>query len=158
MHASHSSSSGPLFSQPPKAVSRKGSVSSMSSHGRTGLSIYPGLSAHYSIASSSSVNLSRSANHLPLATVAESEASAGGHRKSTTEDGRWLGADVPPLPGRPPTKSAVHAEDEDIKAMEAELADIRRRRVEVTARYEARLEYLRARLKGAELREKVMRK
>ena len=104
------------------------------------------------------MNLSRSANHLPLATVAESEASAGGHRKSTTEDGRWLGADVPPLPGRPPTKSAVHAEDEDIKAMEAELADIRRRRVEVTARYEARLEYLRARLKGAELREKVMRK
>lgn len=65
---------------------------------------------------------------------------------------------MPPLPGRSPQKSQVHAEDEDIKAMEAELADIRRRRAEVTARYEARLEYLRARLKGAELREKILRK
>ena len=49
-------------------------------------------------------------------------------------------------------------DDEELTMMEAELADIRRRRAEVTARYESRLEYLRARLKGAELREKVRRK
>lgn len=110
------------------------------------------------MASSSSVNVARSASHLALATVAEAEGSTGGHRKSSTDDARWFGTDVPPLPGRSPVKNPVHAEDEDIKAMEVELADIRRRRVEVTARYEARLEYLRARLKGAELREKVMRK
>lgn len=130
----------------------------MSSRSRVGLSILPGLSAHYGMGSSSSVNLARSANHLPLATVAETEGSTSGHRKSVTDDARWFGTDVPPLPGRSPQKSQVHAEDEDIKAMEAELADIRRRRAEVTARYEARLEYLRARLKGAELREKILRK
>jgi len=39
-----------------------------------------------------------------------------------------------------------------------ELADIRRRRQEVIDRYETRLEYLRARLKGAELHEKLLRK
>ena len=49
-------------------------------------------------------------------------------------------------------------DDDELMSMEAELADIRRRREEVTARYEARLEYLRARLKGAELREKILRK
>jgi len=56
------------------------------------------------------------------------------------------------------TRGLVDVEDEDIQAMEAELADIRRRRTEVTGRYEARLEYLRARLKGAELREKILRR
>lgn len=49
-------------------------------------------------------------------------------------------------------------EDDDILALEAEMADIRKRRAEVTARYEARLEYLRARLKGAELREKLLKR
>lgn len=48
--------------------------------------------------------------------------------------------------------------DDDFTALEAEMADIRRRRAEVTARYEARIEYLRARLKGAELREKLMKR
>lgn len=38
---------------------------------------------------------------------------------------------------------------------ESELAAIRARRQEVAARYEARLEYLRAKLKGAELHERV---
>ncbi|KAH9841498.1 uncharacterized protein C8Q71DRAFT_884495 [Rhodofomes roseus] len=160
MHTSTSTSSTTLISQQAKPVSRKGSISSMSSRGRTGLSNYPGLSAHYGMASSSSVNLARSASHLPLATVAETEGPSG-HRKSSTEESRWAGAtlaaDVPPLPGRG-TKNPVHTEDEEIRAMEMELTDIRRRRAEVTARYEGRLEYLRARLKGAELREKVMRK
>ncbi|KAJ7650171.1 hypothetical protein FB45DRAFT_887152 [Roridomyces roridus] len=39
-----------------------------------------------------------------------------------------------------------------------ELAEVRRRRAEVVGRCEARLEYLRAKLKGAELHEKLMRK
>ncbi|KAG9315579.1 hypothetical protein JVU11DRAFT_3215 [Chiua virens] len=49
-------------------------------------------------------------------------------------------------------------EDPEMSAIESELLDIRRRRQEVTARYQDRLEYLRAQLKGAELREKLLRK
>ncbi|RDB17964.1 hypothetical protein Hypma_000784 [Hypsizygus marmoreus] len=41
---------------------------------------------------------------------------------------------------------------------ETEMEDIRRRREEVGLRYEARLEYLRAKLKGAQLHEKLARK
>ncbi|KAG1840564.1 hypothetical protein DFJ58DRAFT_810147 [Suillus subalutaceus] len=52
----------------------------------------------------------------------------------------------------------VPDDDASISALESELSDIRRRRGEVTARYQARLEYLRAQLRGAELREKLMRK
>jgi hypothetical protein len=47
---------------------------------------------------------------------------------------------------------------EDESQLENEMDDIRRRREEVSARYEARLEYLRARLKGAELHEKLLKK
>ncbi|KAH7885107.1 hypothetical protein F5I97DRAFT_1330517 [Phlebopus sp. FC_14] len=57
------------------------------------------------------------------------------------------------------TRSAVSMdEDTEISALEAELGEIRRRRQEVTTRYRDRLEYLRAQLKGAELREKLLRK
>ncbi|KAG6896603.1 hypothetical protein C0992_007171 [Termitomyces sp. T32_za158] len=42
--------------------------------------------------------------------------------------------------------------------MEDEMDDIQRRRVEVSERYAVRLEYLRAKLKGAQLREKLARK
>lgn len=49
-------------------------------------------------------------------------------------------------------------EGPEMHALEAELFDIRRRRQEVTARYQDRVEYLRAQLKGAELREKLLRK
>ncbi|KAI6158845.1 hypothetical protein EDD17DRAFT_1763201 [Pisolithus thermaeus] len=49
-------------------------------------------------------------------------------------------------------------EDSEISVIESELVDVRRRRQEVTARYQDRLEYLRAQLKGAELREKLLRK
>lgn len=52
----------------------------------------------------------------------------------------------------------VPDDDVSISVLESELSDIRRRRGEVTARYQARLEYLRAQLRGAELREKLMRK
>ncbi|KAH7926443.1 hypothetical protein BV22DRAFT_1032821 [Leucogyrophana mollusca] len=55
-------------------------------------------------------------------------------------------------------KSTHPDEDAELSAMETELEDIRRRRGEVTARYQSRLEYLRAQLKGAELREKLLRK
>ncbi|KAH0832208.1 hypothetical protein J3R83DRAFT_13128 [Lanmaoa asiatica] len=48
-------------------------------------------------------------------------------------------------------------EDTEMTALETELFDIRRRRQEVTTRYQDRLEYLRAQLKGAELREKLLR-
>ena len=51
--------------------------------------------------------------------------------------------------------TTVRLEAEDI---EIEMEDIRRRREEVSLRYEARLEYLRAKLKGAQLHEKLMRK
>jgi hypothetical protein len=54
-----------------------------------------------------------------------------------------------------PTSATVKLEAEDI---ENEIEDIRRRREEVSLRYEARLEYLRAKLKGAQLHEKLMRK
>lgn len=52
--------------------------------------------------------------------------------------------------------SAVHIDVGD--SVEGEMEDIRRRREEVNHRYEARLEYLRAKLKGAQLHEKVMRR
>ncbi|KAK0193823.1 hypothetical protein F5146DRAFT_404576 [Armillaria mellea] len=42
--------------------------------------------------------------------------------------------------------------------LDDDIAAIQRRRLEVTHRYEARLEYLRARLKGAELHEKLLKK
>lgn len=42
--------------------------------------------------------------------------------------------------------------------VDPEVAEIRKRKVVVSQRYEARLEYLRAKLKGAELHEKLMRK
>lgn len=51
--------------------------------------------------------------------------------------------------------STVKLEAEDI---ENAIEDIRRRREDVSLRYEARLEYLRAKLKGAQLHEKLMRK
>lgn len=42
--------------------------------------------------------------------------------------------------------------------VDREVEDIRRRRTEVTKRYEARLEFLRAKLKGAEIHEKLLKK
>ena len=51
--------------------------------------------------------------------------------------------------------ATVRLEAEDV---ENEMEDIWRRREEVSLRYEARLEYLRAKLKGAQLHEKLMRK
>ncbi|KAJ8080828.1 hypothetical protein PM082_017663 [Marasmius tenuissimus] len=84
---------------------------------------------NYVHGSNSSINLTRSTGHLPMT--------------SLPEDG--IGEDPVPM-------------DEDDLEFEAEMDDIRRRREEVYHRYEARLEYLRAKLKGAQLHEKLMKK
>lgn len=65
-----------------------------------------------------------------------------------------VGANTVPDDENP--SSAVHIDFGD--SLEGELEDIRRRREEVNNRYEARLEYLRAKLKGAQLHEKLMRR
>jgi len=51
--------------------------------------------------------------------------------------------------------STIRMEPDEV---ETEMDDIRRRREEVQQRYDARLEYLRAKLKGAQLHEKLLRK
>lgn len=137
----------------PVSLLRKSSFSSISSSVRTGsmngappvppLPVPPSslsLLSHIGIDSSSSVNLARGSGQPPLSTLAESEIV---DRRSFAEARIVPGFDH---------------EDADIIVLEGELNDIRKRRGEVTARYEARLEYLRAKLKGAELHEKLLRK
>lgn len=145
----NASASAPVFQ--PVSLGRKSSMSSVSSRQNGGITAAqsPG---RFRFGSTSSINLTRSSGHLPLATVSEHEApyvssplrSAEG--PATPEGSQYAGS-VRRL-----------GADDDLAALEAEMADIRRRRTEVTARYEARLEYLRARLKGAELREKLMKR
>lgn len=48
--------------------------------------------------------------------------------------------------------------EDNILSVTDEMDEIKRRREEVAARYEARLEYLQAKLKGAQLHEKLLRK
>lgn len=48
--------------------------------------------------------------------------------------------------------------DEEMVNYDDEMDDIRRRREEVAQRYEARLDYLKAKLKGAQLHEKLLKK
>ncbi|TFK93061.1 hypothetical protein K466DRAFT_538573 [Polyporus arcularius HHB13444] len=164
-------SSTTLSSQ--SAVMRKTSLSSVSSRGRTGPAL-PALSAHLGLASSSSLNLARSTGHLPLETVEESEGKPmhpSASRNGSTRRESRLGESSIGSPISPGPRSEAgsmgsgsrrggpgQVDDDELIGMETELADIRRRRAEVTARYESRLEYLRARLKGAELREKILRK
>jgi hypothetical protein len=47
---------------------------------------------------------------------------------------------------------------DDEREFGMEMEELRRKRDEVAGRYEARLEYLRAKLKGAELHEKLLSK
>ncbi|KAI0712278.1 hypothetical protein C8Q76DRAFT_734074 [Earliella scabrosa] len=168
----NATSAGTLSAQQPSVI-RKGSMSSVSSRGRSGLAT---LTGHLALGSSSSVNLARSTGHLPLETVEETEGRPARQAKSrngsTRRDSRWAETSVGSVVGSPISPSARsdvgstgsgkrgagQIDDEELVSIEAELADIRRRRAEVTARYEGRLEYLRARLKGAELREKILRK
>ncbi|KAF8908998.1 hypothetical protein CPB84DRAFT_1813237 [Gymnopilus junonius] len=122
----------------PGSLHRKDSATSVSSevkHGRT--SIVPPLPAlpnsishgHLRAASNSNVSLVRSTGHLPMNTVPEDDKAS------------------------PPDTMRMESEE-----LDTEMEDIRRRREEVSERYEARLEYLRAKLKGAQLHEKLLRK
>ncbi|EMD40016.1 hypothetical protein CERSUDRAFT_150904 [Gelatoporia subvermispora B] len=145
------------------SLTRKSSLASMSSRQRITIMASTNMPTH--LGSSSSVNLMRSTGHLPLATVAEAESKRQSQDMDTSPNSHGhtaVGATSPDTvrPSRAVngTRRVIDVEEEEIRAMETELADIRRRRTEVTARYEARLEYLRARLKGAELREKLLRK
>jgi hypothetical protein len=62
---------------------------------------------------------------------------------------------LPKRKGKNSSKERIGVEGGDD---ESEISDIRRRRGELVARYTARLEFLRAKLKGAELHEKLLRK
>ncbi|KAF8798838.1 hypothetical protein BYT27DRAFT_7150271 [Phlegmacium glaucopus] len=118
------------------SLHRKNSTSSITSErkgGRT-LPVGPNSVSHGYLkgANSSNISLSRSTGHLPMDTVLEDE------KVSMSE-----------------TVNTAKVEPEDI---EDEMEDIRRRREEVSLRYEARLEYLQAKLKGAQLHEKLLRR
>ncbi|KAJ3757067.1 hypothetical protein EV360DRAFT_46805 [Lentinula raphanica] len=80
------------------------------------------------LASGSSLNLARSTGHLPMSSVPEDE----------NVDHVGLG------PGS--------------EEMDEEIRAIRKKKQDVSRRYEERLEYLRAKLKGAQLHEKLMKK
>lgn len=132
--------SSPLISQP-ITLSRKCSISSISSPGRSATNLVsvpavPPLPSsplgRLGAGSTSSVNLSRNPGYLPLATVQE---------KSVPLDSSWY-----------------HTNDAAIQTLENEMADIRRRRAEVVARYQSRLEFLRVKLKGAEMHEKLLKR
>ena len=155
--------STPLVSQP-ISLGRKSSLSSISSRGRSGttsgapyLPALPSSLGRLWSGSSSSVNLARSTNHLPLAPVAEGDSreSIEGHRRHLrldTSSSALLGPS-----STSPRRNGLIGDDGDITALEAEMAEIRRRRAEVMGRYDERLGYLRAKLKGAELHEKLLR-
>ncbi|KAG5647002.1 hypothetical protein DXG03_001726 [Asterophora parasitica] len=124
-----------LASPPPQPTrrprsSRKNSVSSVVSHGtRLGISPSPSLS------------LSRSTGHLPLRTLIEGEGAS--RFFFTDRDGDWN------LRSRPGTAETL---------AHPEVQEAQRRRAEVMARYSARLDYLQAKLKSAELHEKLARR
>ena len=121
------SNSQPLVSQP-ITLSRKNSLSSMSSRARS---------------------LSGS-HHPPL--PSGSSNSLGRYGTSTGSTPSVNNAGVPML------ETVDEASDLALATLESEMADIRRRRAEVVARYEAKLELLRAKLKGAEMHEKLLKR
>ena len=120
------SNSQPLVSQP-ITLSRKNSLSSMSSRGRsTSGSLHP----------------------LPSA----SSNSLGKHGTSTGSTPSVNNAGFSTL------ETVEETSDPALATLENEMTDIRRRRAEVVARYEAKLELLRAKLKGAEMHEKLLKR
>jgi len=150
----------PLVSQP-ISLGRKSSLSSISSRPTNGAPHLPALPSSLGrlwAGSSSSVNLTRSTGHLPLAPVAE-----GDSRESIEGHVRHLHIDTSTsvLLGPAPAsarRNEVVGDEGDMMALESEMAEIRRRRAEVMGRYDERLGYLRAKLKGAELHEKLLRR
>ncbi|KAF9781716.1 hypothetical protein BJ322DRAFT_1077792 [Thelephora terrestris] len=120
-------SSQPLVSQP-ITLSRKNSLSSMSSRGR-------------------SIN----GSHYPLPSTTSSN-SLGRFGTSTST------GSTPSVNNFSALETVEEAGDPALAMLESEMADIRRRRAEVVARYEAKLELLRAKLKGAEMHEKLLKR
>jgi hypothetical protein len=118
----------PIVSQP-ISISRKNSISSMSSRGKSTMGSSIG---RLGTGSTSSLNLSRSPGYSTLATVDEKTVPLGSPSFTTN--------------------------DTVVQTLENEMMDIRKRRAEVVARYEARLELLRAKLKGAEMHEKLLKR
>jgi len=150
----------PLVSQP-VSLARKASLSSISSRGRGGsasgtpyLPALPSSLGRLWSGSSSSVNLARSTGHLPLATVTEGESIERNKRPLRLDTSLAVPSGSTPTS---PRKNGMISDDEDLAALETEMVEIRRRRAEVMGRYEERLGYLRAKLKGAELHEKILR-
>jgi hypothetical protein len=155
----------PLVSQP-VLLAHKSSISSISSRGRSGttngaphLPALPSSLGRLWAGSSSSVNLTRSTGHLPLAPVAEGDTreSVEGH----VQHHLYIDTTPSALVGTPAASSRKHkviGDEGDMMALESEMAEIRRRRTEVMGRYDERLGYLRAKLKGAELHEKLLRR
>jgi hypothetical protein len=118
--------SQPLVSQP-ITLSRKNSLSSMSSRGRSVSG------SHHVLPSGSSNSLGRF-------------GSSTGSTPSVN------------ITGFPTLETVNEASDPAMATLEGEMADIRRRRAEVVGRYEAKLELLRAKLKGAEMHEKLLKR
>jgi hypothetical protein len=124
----------------PGSLHRKNSASSIGSQerktGRGGNTVppvpaLPATYGHLGVATGSNVSLVRSTGNLPMTAVPEDETSMSG--------------------------TTGQANEEEAQAGD-EMEDIRKRREEVSLRYEARLEYLRAKLKGAQLHEKLLKK
>jgi len=122
------------------SLHRKNSSSSVTSADRRGQALPPmpalpvllahgRLRAANSSTNASQVSLARSTATIPMDVVHEDEE-------------------------RSESRATIQPED----GLEEDMDDIRRRREEVSARYEARLDYLRAKLKGAQLHEKLMKK
>ena len=118
--------SQPLVSQP-ITLSRKNSLSSMSSRGR-----------------------SLSGSHHGVLSVSSNSLGKPGASTGSTPSVNNAGF--------PTLETVDEASDPALVTLENEMADIRRRRAEVVARYEAKLELLRAKLKGAEMHEKLLKR
>ena len=125
-HLPSSLNSQPLVSQP-VTLSRKNSLSSMSSRGR-------------------SIN----GSHHPLPSASSNSLGKYGASSGSTPSVNNAGF--------PTLETVNEASDPALAMLESEMADIRRRRTEVVARYEAKLELLRAKLKGAEMHEKLLKR
>ena len=120
------------------------------------LSVSRAESLHRKNSSSSmgSQRANRAATVPPIPSLPSSLAVAGSSNVSLT---RSTGMSAL-LEDEQSVKSSTMRIQEDESQVENEMDDIRRRREEVNARYEARLEYLRAKLKGAQLHEKLLKK
>ncbi|KAJ8521935.1 hypothetical protein ONZ45_g1454 [Pleurotus djamor] len=127
----------PLSHRRPPPSTNKSSISSLSlsSQSTSQLSSVTHSRLNLPPGSRSSVRSSRSAGHLPLSTLFEA---------STSNNRVDLGDS---------TEGPLTSNEEP-----AEVAEIKQRKADMSKRYLARLEYLRARLKSAQLHEKLLRK